>query len=265
MVQVKYLLEENTNLRAAFTRSFARPNFSDLPPYNLTLEEDRELYLGNPDLDPTLSWNFDLMAEHFFPSVGVVSGGFFYKKLNDYIYNFRYEQEIDGETYEVFQPLNGESAELWGLELAIQNQFRFLPSPLDGIGVFANYTWTDSTAKFPDREGDDSPLPGQSEHMANFAVSYEKWGFSSLLSVNYHGKYIDSVGETAIEDIYYDNHLRMDLSVAYQINRNWRIYAQFNNLTNEPLRYYEGTTNRPVQEEYYRWWAMFGVSYDFGN
>jgi hypothetical protein len=35
------------------------------------------------------------------------------------------------------------------------------------------------------------------------------------------------------------------------------------NLTNAPLRYYEGVVNRPIQEEYYRWWATFGVKFNF--
>lgn len=35
------------------------------------------------------------------------------------------------------------------------------------------------------------------------------------------------------------------------------------NLTNAPLRYYEGVSNRPIQEEYYRWWATFGVKMNF--
>jgi len=35
------------------------------------------------------------------------------------------------------------------------------------------------------------------------------------------------------------------------------------NLTNAPLRYYEGTWDRPIQEEYYRWWLLFGVKANF--
>jgi hypothetical protein len=35
------------------------------------------------------------------------------------------------------------------------------------------------------------------------------------------------------------------------------------NLTNAPLRYYEGTVNRPIQEEYYRSWVTFGVKFNF--
>ena len=38
-----------------------------------------------------------------------------------------------------------------------------------------------------------------------------------------------------------------------------KIYADALNLTNAPLRYYIGNTNRPIQQEYYRWWTQFGV------
>jgi hypothetical protein len=33
------------------------------------------------------------------------------------------------------------------------------------------------------------------------------------------------------------------------------------NLTNEPFRRYLGTSNRPVQEEYYSWWGMLGLKW----
>lgn len=35
------------------------------------------------------------------------------------------------------------------------------------------------------------------------------------------------------------------------------------NLTNAPLRYYEGATSRPIQQEYYRSWVTFGVKFNF--
>ena len=116
---------------------------------------------------------------------------------------------------------------------------------------------------FPDREGEDATLPGQSAHLGNLALWYEKYGFSAKASWNFHGKYIDSVGETAAEDVYYDNHTQLDVSLSQRVTRQMRVYADFLNLTNAPLRYYLGVPNRPIQEEYYRWWAMFGVKMNF--
>src|SRR5207247_2094426 len=113
--------------------------------------------------------------------VGVVSAGVFYKKLTDYIYTFTLQQQINATQYQVTQPLNGEAATVRGVEVALQNQLRFLPAPFDGIGVYANYTLSDSTAHFPQHSGD-STLPGQSKHVGNLAASYEKYGFSGRAS-----------------------------------------------------------------------------------
>ena len=66
----------------------------------------------------------------------------------------------DGDVWEITQPLNGDNATLWGVELAYQNQFRRAPGLLSGFGIYLNYTWTDSEATIPGRDGD-SPLPGQ--------------------------------------------------------------------------------------------------------
>jgi TonB-dependent receptor len=194
--------------------------------------------------------------------VGVVSGGVFYKRLDDYIFPFRFQERAFGDLFEVTQPRNGDSASLWGAELAFQNRLRFLPGPLDGFGVYANYTWTDSSAQFPDRAGS-STLPGQSAHLGNVALWYEKRGFSGRSSWNFHGKYVDAVGAAAARDVYYDNHVQWDLNFSQQIVRQARVFVDVLNLTNAPLRYYEGITTRPIQEEYYRWWATFGVKVDF--
>ncbi len=80
-------------------------NYIDLAPYERIVREDREIFTGNPDLNPTTSMNFDLMAEHYFRSVGIISGGVFYKDLKDFIYTFVTEDETTG--YKRFQPFNG--------------------------------------------------------------------------------------------------------------------------------------------------------------
>ncbi len=57
MVHYRVQLDERTNVRAALTRTLARPNFIDLAPYQLILREDEEIERGNPDLDVTKAWN----------------------------------------------------------------------------------------------------------------------------------------------------------------------------------------------------------------
>jgi TonB-dependent receptor len=259
---VRYAITPSTNLRAAFTRTLARPNYYDLVPYQVVRPDNNEILRGNPSLRPTESNNVDVLLEHYLPSVGVVSGGVFYKRLTDYIYPFRFGENAFGEPYRITQPRNGDSASLAGAEVAFQNQFRRLPSPFDGLGVMANYTWTDSTARFPDRQ-ESATLPGQSTHVGNLSVWFEKWGFSSRVSWNFHGKYVDAVGAGPEGDVYYDNHRQIDLNLGQRLTKNIRVFADVLNLTNAPLRYYEGSWDRPIQEEYYRWWMLFGVRLNF--
>ena len=106
-------------------------------------------------------------------------------------------------------------------------------------------------------------LPGQSSHVGNLAVSYEKAGFSFRTAWNFHGGYVDTVGEAEADDVYYDDHVQVDINASQRLTKNIRVYADFLNLTNAPLRYYQGTWDRPIQEEYYRWWMMFGAKVSF--
>jgi TonB-dependent receptor len=264
MFHFRYAVGPDSNLRAAFTRSYARPNFVDIIPTTLINQEDREIERGNPELNPTTSWNFDLMGEHYFSrTVGVVSAGFFYKRMNDNIFITRTEIEREGRTFEVTEPQNLEGGKLLGVEIAYQNMIRFMPSPLDGLGVYFNWTLADSTATLPGREDLSDRLPGQAESVGNFALSYEKYGFTGRLSFNYHDDYLYEVGDDPIEDVYIDKHFQIDLSLSQRIASQWRLFAEIINLNNEPWRLYIGTPDRPVQEEYYSWWGTFGIKWDF--
>jgi TonB-dependent receptor len=262
-VHLRYALTPESNLRVAFTRSLARPNYYDLVPYQLVLEEDLEIERGNPELQPSTSWNLDFMAERYLPSVGVISGGVFYKSIADFIFPFRYEEDRNGDSYDVTQPQNGPGASVFGLELAVQNHLRFLPAPFDGLGIYANYTFTDSSAELPERDEPSLPLPGQAQHSGNLAVWYEKDGFSARMAFTFRDGFLSEVGGDADEDLFVDAHYQMDLSISHAVTPRVRLFADLLNLTDRPLRVYEGTSDRPIQEEYYRWWTTFGVKFGF--
>jgi outer membrane receptor protein involved in Fe transport len=145
----------------------------------------------------------------------------------------------------------------------MQTQFGFLPSPLDGLGVYLNYTLTDSSAEFPGRTGEAATLPGQSRHVGNVAVYYEKYGFSTRISTNFHGSYIDQVAAETGLDRFYDTHTQLDFSISQRFARKFRAYFNALNLTDAPLRYFQGVNTRPLQEEHYRSWYDFGVKIDW--
>lgn len=261
MIHLRYKLSPQTNFRAAFTNGIARPNYYDLVPYRIVFEEDEEMAIGNPTIKPTTAYSFDLMLEHYFEGIGIVSGGVFYKGLSDIIFESVYEEvggQYDG--YEVYQSVNGGSATLFGFEVNWQQQLSFLPGFLNGLGIFVNYTYTTSNADLPGRDG--ATLPGQAGNVGNIALSYQKYGFSAQLSLNYHSKYIDIVGEDSQNDIYYDDHVQLDFSANQQILSGLSAYVQILNLTDAPLRYYIGDTKRPIQREFYSWWVQAGFKFN---
>ena len=261
-VNLRYAASPNTNVRFALTRSLARPNYYDIVPYRAQDDNAAAIALGNAALSPTTSWNVDALAEHYFTSVGAVSAGVFYKSIQDYIFSFGTTDTINGTLYQVTQPLNGDSASVRGAEVALQNRLSFLPGPLNGIGVYANYTFTSSLAQLPGHTGK-SGLPGQSKHAGNLAGSYAKAGFSGRVAVNFHGSFIDTVGATSLLDRIYDSNSQLDVSMSQKVSRNFRVYLDVLNLNDALLRYYQGVPDRVLQEEHYHWWAQFGVKATF--
>ena len=259
MFHATYHFDGRRQLRTALTRSYARARVYDAVPYRLVLEEDGEIEQGNPDLELTDAWNLDLMYEHYMEGVGLFSTGVFYKDLQDYIYIFNTDRIVNGEEFEVLQPLNGDKATLWGAELAYQKTFTGLPDPFNGLGLYLNFTITDSDADLPDRT---ISLPGQSEEMGNLALQYERGGFSIRVSGNLQGAYILEVGDDADEDVWVDDHLQWDLSASYRY-RGLRFYLEALNLTDEKYVVYEGTPETPIQYERYKTWGRLGFNYSF--
>ena len=279
-LNAKYALSENTNLRAAATYSYSRPNFSDIVPSQEANLEDGEAVVGNPELEPVKALNLDLLGEHYFKSVGIISGGIFYKKLNDFIYSRRIynsQYPLNGTPVatglQVTQSQNGESANLVGFEAAFQRKLNFLPGFLSGFSIYLNYTYTHSASKIQSRNPSDAgtdntetiKLPGQATNVGNASLAYQSKKINIRLSMNFNGEYIDEIGGTPEEDIYINDRMQLDLSASYFATDRVTIFAEFLNLTNQPFEAYQGDENTVIQREYYRSWSRLGVKIDLSK
>jgi TonB-dependent receptor len=254
MVHARYCVGEATNVRAAFTSTIFRPNFFDLVPYVIRDGDDVER--GNPALDPVTAGNFDLMVERYDRNVGLMSAGVFYKRLDKPIFISTVDNDAGGETS---QPLNAESGAIRGFEVALQKRLTFLPGVLDGLGVYANFTWTGSEATQPN--GRQTRLAGQAENAYNLALSYEKRGFSGQISMNRIGEYIDELGEDAEGDLSADGRTQIDLSASYFLTPSTQLFLEALNLGNEPYRTYQFQADRVRQLEFYEPWVQLGVRF----
>lgn len=254
MAHLRYRMNDATNVRAAFTTTIFRPNFVDLIPF--VVRDDEDLERGNPALKPTTARNYDLMFERYDRNVGLVSAGVFFKQLDKPIFVSTTDNDLGGETTE---PVNAESGEIVGFEVAVQKRLTFLPGALDGLGLYANFTWTDSKATHP--TGRETRLAGQAERAFNVALSYEKHGFSGQVSVNQVGRYIDELGDSEEDDLFADARTQVDVSASYFVTRSWQVFVDGLNLTNQPFRTFAFRSDRVRQLEFYEASVQLGVRF----
>lgn len=273
-VTLRWEAAPNTVIRGAWTNSVARPNYFDLVPYREVSLDDDELATGNPDLKPTRAMNFDLSAERYLESVGLVSVGLFHKEIRDFIFNFtefNAQDPVSGRTFsQISRPRNGASARLTGAEFAIQRQLDFLPGMLQYLGVYANYTWTDSKVEGLDIEGRDVeslPLLGTAKHSTNASLSFDAPRVTFRVAMNYQSESLDAgeggYNEDAFFDRWADRRLDLDLNASVVLTRQARFFLEANNLNNRPLRFYQGTRGRLMQDEFYGRRIQTGIKFDF--
>ncbi len=271
-LNARYDVGDDLVLRAAVTTAIGRPNYGQLAPFVSVDATTSPVSVaqGNPDLKPYKALNFDGAIEYYLPGQGLISVGGFYKKLDDPIY----QQVLLGQTgsfagqsltnASVSTPLNIDKAKVYGIEVNLQTRFTFLPSPLDGFGVSANYTriWGNGNGTVlgaTSRTGD-IPLFLQSKHVGTAQVFYEKYGFAVRAAYSYRSAYLDTLGATAAQDQYTDRNGQLDVNASYQVTPELTFFANATNLTDAPWRRYIGTKAQLVERERYdlsvRWGAQ---------
>lgn len=256
---LKWDLCKDFMLRAGYNQSISRPKYSALVPGMNIKRGDNEIVVGNPGLKATTSHNIDLNAEYYWKTIGLVSAGLFYKRIEGFIVDeVAFNREYEGNVWTKFtQPKNGGNANIFGVELAYQRDFSFISPSLRCIGLYGTYTFTHSRVtdlNFEGRENEKGlSLPGSPEHTANLSVYFEKFGLSARLSFNYASAFIDEMGASKFYDRYYDEVKYLDFNVGYTFGRKTKItiFADLTNLLNQPLRYYQGSKDYTMQQEYY--------------
>lgn len=292
-VQLKYELNPNVNVRAAVTRTYNRPNYNEIVNSTSRDADNRgQLFIGNPTIQFPTATNYDIMIERY-KNTSIFSAGLFYKEIQNPIYPYRAllrdQAELDagelnvGNT-EITFPTNGLSATVFGLELQAQFKFDFLPGMLSNFGIYSNYTYTNSNAFIASNdeanlgnevfvyfnaesiqnyvntlEVEEFTLPGQAAHTANVALFYDDRKFFARLSANYQDDFLVSVGLDRDFDEYYDQALRLDYTMNYQINDIVTIFSDVINIIDTPLRFYLGQEDIVKQQEFYSWWVRAGI------
>jgi TonB-dependent receptor len=277
-VQAQYQLDKNTNLRLNYSQGIARPNIGDLVPTTIVDPNANPapgvVTEGNPNLKPTKANNYDILIEHFFQPLGVLQGGYFYKQLSDPIYatasTIPAGQPNAG--LRLLQSINGPSAHIQGIEVSWEQRFSFLPGLLNGFGVSANYSYTQSGVTFPTTfDGgrmDKAPLQRQAPNTWNTGFTYDKSRFSMRFAASHNDANIQFYNFTHVDaatdkdpivglrgpggDVYFYAHTQFDMQGSYRIHKGLRVEASGLNLSNEVFGFYQGSPIYPIQREFYK-------------
>lgn len=258
-LHARYQLDKNTQVRAAWTKSVVRPTFGQLAP-GFVIDGD-EATFGNPELKPLESSNLDLGIEHYMGRAGTVSAFVFYKDIKNFVYN----SDLAGtgawtNFSEAHTFANGDSAKLYGLELAYSQKFDWLPAPWNGLLLGANTTFSRSDA---DIEGFDAAsgrnrkrsidLPSQSDTVGNLMLGWENDKLSLRVSANYKSDYLyelASINDKA-HDLHVDAQTFVDFSARYSLTKSLQLSFEAQNLTDEPYFVYTGHRSYNGQYEEY--------------
>ena len=260
-LQLRYDLDRDTSLRSAWTNSVVRANFSQLAP-GIALASATEATLGNPDLNPLRSHNFDLGVERVIGSDGAVSAYLFYKDIKDFTYttNLAGSGQWAGYTSATGYA-NGDTAKVKGIELSWQQPLRMLPAPLNGLLVGVNGALTGSRANVARFDGKAAamvsrriPMPGQSHRVMNLALGYEAGPLSTRIALNYKSPYLLELGGDILDsaqDRIVDTQKQVDFSLSWQLAKGVQLGFDVANLNNEKYYVYQAVKAHNAQYEQY--------------
>ena len=244
---------DNVLFRAAAARVLTRPTIEEINPSIDLNFDDQDGSRGNPDLEPFRAWSYDAGIEIYFGEAneGLFSATFFYKDVENFIaptqiiesYGFP-EEGIAQQDYLINTFENGGAAEIYGVEVNFQTPFTFLPAPFDGFGVFANYTYTDSS--FTNSLGNTFSFPGASEHVANLVGYYERGIFSTRLAYNYRDDFliVPSSAADGSNASFGQGAGRFDFAARLRFDNGIRVNFDVLNITEEQEYNFFDTPNR---------------------
>jgi outer membrane receptor for ferrienterochelin and colicin len=238
-----YALRDDLSLHAAASRAVNRPKFDELAPF----EEDKgdRFVVGNPELDPATSWNYDVGAEFVRPDI-FLGVNLFYKDIKDVIEEV--DSGIDRDGKDVFAVENVGDGWTRGIELEQRLGFGWSGvSALQGLTLWSNQTFLDS--ELEDASGDKRPFKQQPDYLINAGVdyTYAPWGTTVTAAWNIISELEETKPDGAEKTVASQTFL--DLALYQRVTSNLRLFFEAQNVTDEEKREKEIKTNGDVDRK----------------
>ena len=249
-LNLKYNIDEGTQIRMSYGRTLARPSFREIAPTAWFDFETSFQFIGNPELKRTLVNNFDLRIEKYLPGAGLISVSGFYKQFNNPI-----EQVMNPQAQNVeLSWRNVQEANVLGMELEYKKKFVLEEGEYLTLGfntsIIHSKTQIDPLElelirAFNPEHSATRPMYGQSPYIVNLYTQYQMAGWNVGANFNVSGRSIVIVQKGAV-DVYEAPKPMLNLKVDKQMSKRTKLSLSASNiLSAKRLWYY------PYKDEKY--------------
>ena len=255
------------------------------------LARDNGMQVGNPNLDPMTSTNFDASIGWYVSESKFLQAAVFYKDIKDFIVALNgatmgldelpVPLPVDQVTEFIIAPdlvltdidltVNGDTAKVYGVELTYSQFFE------NGLFFHTNLTLLESSARLdPEFRVGSIPLPDQADMVANVTAGWENDSMSVRVIANYRDEILEVVGACDADadpndpgdcktwaDRYHADILNVDFKANYRFSDRISFYFDAINLTEEEDRRYFAGNAMTRGEALYRL-EKYGRSYQLG-
>ncbi len=298
-MNLNFSLNENDQIRFAAAKVMSRPNIDRLASntsFNLSkVSTQAESYFllsgqskNSPHLKPFYATQYDLSYEQYFnEGDGSFIAAIFYKDIESAgiitqtISEYDFSANGLAVPSKIVDPVSGvplnvrngnyetafndeKGGYIRGAELTYTQIFSFLPEFWSGLGLQASYSYTESQISQISKLGlQDLPisLPGLSKNAFQATVFWEYQAFETRASVRYRDKFVSEQVAVDAQTVNYDGEMVVDYQASYQINDNFNMVFQINNLTDEPTKSYFGVEAQTGTIQYFGRQFFLGMTY----
>jgi len=266
-LNLKYNIDEGTQIRMSYGRTLARPSFREIAPTAWFDFETSFQFIGNPELKRTLVNNFDLRIEKYLPGAGLISVSGFYKQFNNPI-----EQVMNPQAQNVeLSWRNVQEANVLGMELEYKKKFVLEEGEYLTLGfntsIIHSKTQIDPLElelirAFDPEHSATRPMYGQSPYIVNLYSQYQMAGWNVGANFNVSGRSIVIVQKGAV-DVYEAPKPMLNLKVDKQMSKRTKLSLSASNILSAKRLWYYPYKDEKYTFRSFNYRPEFRVSFQF--
>jgi outer membrane receptor protein involved in Fe transport len=199
-ISLKYKVDDKNHIDTALSKTYIVPDLREFTDGEYFHPYEVATVVGNPELENTNIYSFDVKYSHFFSDTENIKVGIFYKLLDKPIEDVM----LPSSSLPIYSYDNAESATLYGFEIDGRKELDFISPLLAGYFIGGNFSYTDSDVTLRKEQEDiyttnHRQLQGLSQTVINLSLGYETSDRSAVLTYNQMGERIRKVG--MIDDV----------------------------------------------------------------